>query len=43
MVSPMDEDTRQWLPRGYNPARFEPAAVRFDDPAPPGVLLVRRC
>jgi hypothetical protein len=29
----MDEDTRRWLPRGYNLARFDPAAVRFEDPA----------
>jgi hypothetical protein len=29
----MDEDTRRWLPRGYDPARFDPASVRFDDPA----------
>jgi hypothetical protein len=29
----IDEDTRRWLPRGYDVARFEPARVRFDDPA----------
>ena len=29
----MDEDTRRWLPRGYNLARFDPSAVHFDDPA----------
>jgi hypothetical protein len=29
----MDEDTRRWLPRGYKVARFDPSAVRFDDPA----------
>jgi hypothetical protein len=29
----MDADTRRWLPRGYNLARFDPAAVRFEDPA----------
>jgi Plasmid pRiA4b ORF-3-like protein len=29
----MDEDTRRWLPHGYDPARFDPASVRFDDPA----------
>jgi hypothetical protein len=29
----MDEDTRCWLPRGYNPAHFDPTAVHFDDPA----------
>jgi Plasmid pRiA4b ORF-3-like protein len=29
----IDEDTRRSLPRGYNPARFDPSAVRFDDPA----------
>jgi hypothetical protein len=29
----MDEDTRRWLPRGYKVARFDPKAVRFDDPA----------
>ena len=29
----MDEDTRRWLPRGYDPARFDPVAVRFSDPS----------
>ena len=29
----IDEDTRRWLPRGYDPAHFDPTAVRFDDPA----------
>ncbi|HEY3232533.1 MAG TPA: plasmid pRiA4b ORF-3 family protein [Roseiflexaceae bacterium] len=29
----MDEDTRAWLPTGYDPARYDPAGVRFDDPA----------
>lgn len=29
----MDEDTRRWLPRGYDPAHFDPAAVRISDPS----------
>jgi hypothetical protein len=29
----MDKDMRRWLPRDYDPARFDPVAVRFDDPA----------
>src|SRR5262245_40511777 len=29
----MDEDVRAWLSPGYDPAHFDPAAVRFDDPA----------
>lgn len=29
----MDQDMRRWLPRGYDPARFDSKAVRFDDPA----------
>lgn len=29
----LDKDLRAWLPKGYNPARFDPAAVRFSDPA----------
>jgi hypothetical protein len=28
----MDEDTRRWLPHGYDPAHFDPASVRFSDP-----------
>ncbi len=28
----MDEATRAWLPAGYDPARFDPAAIRFSDP-----------
>ena len=29
----IDRATREWLPRGYRPAHFDPAAVRFSDPA----------
>ena len=29
----LDKETRAWLPKGYDPARFEPSAVRFSDPA----------
>lgn len=29
----LDNETRAWLPRRYNPAQFDPAAVRFSDPA----------
>ncbi len=29
----IDEDTRAWLPQGYDPAHFDPTAVRFSDPA----------
>ena len=28
----IDDDTRRWLPRGYDPARFTPTAVHFSDP-----------
>jgi hypothetical protein len=49
----MDEDTRAWLPPGYDLAHFDPAAVSFDDPArrlafswygnPDAGLLIRAC
>ena len=29
----LDDDTRAWLRPGYDPAHFDPAAVRFSDPA----------
>jgi Plasmid pRiA4b ORF-3-like protein len=29
----LDKDTRAWLPKCYDPARFNPAAVRFSNPA----------
>jgi len=29
----LDEDTRNWLPEGYDPDHFDPREVRFDDPA----------
>ena len=29
----LDDDTRAWLPTGYDPAHFDLAAVRFSDPA----------
>jgi hypothetical protein len=32
VVGTMDDDTRRWLPRGYDPARFDPDSVRFSDP-----------
>lgn len=29
----LDADTRAWLPTGYDPAHFDPVAVRFSNPA----------
>ena len=28
----LDEDTRTWLPEGYDPDRFDPSTARFSDP-----------
>ena len=31
--SARDDELREWLPAVCNPARFDPQAVHFDDPA----------